>query len=82
MRFKELIKKRAEIREKELLEYHNAELPNSIEKEKKIQKKLMDRIKKEKRENFNFQYMIKHIGKDKRGSLRRIQVKDSDGSII
>ena len=26
--------------------------------------------------------MMKHVGKDKRGSLRRIQVKDSDGSII
>ena len=52
MRFKELIKKRAEIREKELLEYHNAELPNSIEKEKKIQKKLMDRIKKRKEREF------------------------------
>ena len=36
VRFKELIKKGAEIREKELLEYYNAELLNSTEKEKKI----------------------------------------------
>jgi len=72
VRFKELIKKGADIREKELLEYHNAELPNSIEKEKKIQKKLMDKIKKEKKRNYAFRYLTKHVGKGERSSLRRI----------
>ena len=69
VRFKELLKVGAGIREKELLEYYHTELPNTKEKEAKIRKQVIQRIQKEKRCNFNFQYMTKHIRKGERRSL-------------
>ena len=40
-RFKKLIQTDQEIREKEILDYHHIEVPNSTEKERKIRKSIM-----------------------------------------
>ena len=42
----------------------------------------MDRIKKEKRRNFNFQHITKYIGREDRESLRILYIKDKENRII
>ena len=46
-KFKELIKMGQEIREREILDHHNIEVSNNIEKERKIRYKITKRILKE-----------------------------------
>ena len=45
-KFKELIETGQKIREREILDHHNVELLNNIEKERKIRHKIMKRILK------------------------------------
>jgi len=61
--FRDLIEMGKEIREKEILDYQNEELPNEIEKEKKNYQKVIERLFRERRGRYNFQYMTKYIGR-------------------
>jgi len=68
-KLKELIEKGQKIREKEILDYCERELPNTNKKERKVRHRVIQRIIKERRRNHHFHYVIKYIGKGEKGSL-------------
>ena len=80
--WKELHEKGKQIREEELLDYAESELANKIENEKKIRKRVLAKIKKEKDQLYQFKYLTKYIRKGGKESLRRLHEVDQEGNII
>jgi len=70
------------MREKELLEFYGVDLLNITNKEKKRRQQVMKRIINERWRNYNFQYMIKHVGKGMKNSLKFLKIVNDDGEII
>ena len=79
--WKELIKKGNEIREQELLDHYEIEIGNEIIKEKALQKKIIECVKKQKMKNHQFQYLTKHVGRGPNHSLKRLHIKDKNSVI-
>ena len=48
----------------------------------KIRKNIINRIKKEQQWNYSFHYLTKFVGKDMKGSLKRLHEVDKEGNII
>ena len=69
-KWKELIEKGNEIREQELLDYYEVEIGNETIKEKVLQKKVIERVKKQKTRNHQFQYLTKYAGRGPNHSLK------------
>ena len=65
-------KNRIRYREEEILDFNNIELNNNNKKERKLRKKVINRIQKEKRRNRAFSYLIKYIGRGANNSLKRL----------
>ena len=53
-----------------------------IEEGRKNRQKVIKRLIKERRRNFNFQYITKYISRGDRESLRILYIKDKENRII
>ena len=80
--FKKLIEIGKEIREKEILNYQNKDLPKETDKEKKNLQKVIKRLLKEKRRNYNFRYITKYVGNGERSALRILHIKDQENNTL
>ena len=65
-----------------MLEFHKVELLNTTEKERKRRNQVIKRIVKERWRNYNFQYMMKHMGKGLKSSLKLLKVVNDSGQIV
>ena len=79
--WEDLKNKGKEYRENELLDFSLIEINNDTEKEKKLRKKILQRIKKEQYRNHAFKYLTKHISKGVNRSLKRVYIANDKGEI-
>ena len=75
-----MIKKGKGIREKEILDYHQYNIENKKEKDKKKRKKIINNIVKNQQRLHAFHYLTKYTGKRVRGCLKKLIVKDEQGN--
>jgi len=68
--WEELILKGQEIREQELLDYHKVDIGNNTMKEKALQKRIIESIRKIQQRNYQFQYLSQNIRKGQHQSLK------------
>ena len=81
-KFRELVEKGQEQREKELMEMHPNEIDDESASSRRKKKEVLRKIKKEQTRNHDFHYMTKHVGKGVNGSLKILHEKDEDMRII
>ena len=75
-KFRELVEKGQEQREKELMEMHPNEIDEDSAANRRKKKEVLRKIKKEQTRNHEFHYMTKHVGKGVNGSLKILHEKD------
>ena len=63
------------------MDFSSIEVNNNIEKEKKLQKQILQRIKKERYRNHIFKFLIKYISRGVNGSLKRVYAGNKEGEI-
>ena len=80
--WKEIIERGAEYREKELLDYHQAEITEEGEKLVKKKKKIMAGIRKKLQRDHVFHYLSRHVGKGLRDTIRRLHVQNEHKEVI
>ena len=81
-KFRELVKKGQEQREKELMEMHPNEIDEDSAANRRKKKEVLRKIKKEQTRNHEFHYITKHLGKGVNVSLKILHEKDEDMRII
>ena len=72
--WEEVVKNGKEMREKELLDYHNEEIIGEEPKIIKKKKRIIAGIKKKLKRNHTFHYLSRHVGKGMRESMKRLQI--------
>ena len=77
----ELKVKGKEFRENNLIDFSSIEVNNNTEKEKKLQKQILQRIKKERYRNHTFKFLTKHISRGVNRLLKRVHVVNKEGEI-
>ena len=65
-----------------MLKFHEVELSNTTNKERKRRHQVIKRIMKERWRNYNFQYVIKYIRKGPKSRLKLLKVVNNSGEII
>ena len=63
------------------MDFYNIELNNNSEKRRKLRKKVIERIQKEKNRNRAFSYLTKFIGRGAKDSLKRLHKINEQGEI-
>ena len=76
----EIVENGREYREKELLDYHPVELTEEGEKLAKKKKKVLAGIRKKLSRDHTFHYLSRHVGKGVKNNIKRLQVKNQNGS--
>jgi len=69
------------LREEYLLDFHQNQISNENESDKKLRKQVMQRIQKEKNRNHEFQFLTINIGRDTKGSLKRL-VEEENPNVV
>ena len=78
----DIVKRGREHREKEMLDYHYAELNNEDEDQTKNRNKIMSGTKKKLHKNHTFHYVTRHVGKGERDGIKRLHAVDAENRII
>ena len=60
------------LREEYLLDFHQNQISNENESDKKLWKQVMQQIQKEKNQNYEFQFLTINIGRGAKESLKRL----------
>ena len=60
----------------------NIKITNNTEKERKLRKKILDRIKKQRKQEHTFRFLIKHVGRGINGLLKRVHSVDNNRNIV
>jgi len=64
------------------MDFHHSDVGNETEKDRKKCKKVIQRIIKAKKCNYQFQYMIKYLGKGVKGAFRKLHITNEDKQIV
>ena len=81
-KWNEMIVKGTEFWEKDLLDFHNAELQNDPEPQKKLRSKIINGVKKNKQHQHTFYYLAKHIRKEVRGNIKWLHIINENNQIV
>ena len=79
-KWKELLEKGHEIREKEILEFYHSDLANKNEADKRKRKKIINNIVKSQQRLHTLHFLTRHAGKGIKGCFKKLIVKDENGS--
>ena len=65
-----------------MLDYYDTKIGNETPRDRKLQKQIIEKIKKEKLQKYQFKYLARNIGKGDHTSLKRLHEKDENGIIL